>query len=90
MIMKAHIVWNLKHFIAYNVFLLNKNTEFSKLHKICSHTKSVLLCKIQYILVLPHFRLVPHHFVCFGGGIDCQIIIGYDEIDALEKQILQK
>ena len=57
-----------KHSIPYNVFILNKNTEFSKLHKICNRTKSVLICEIQSILVPPPFRFLPHHFVCSGYG----------------------
>ena len=27
-----------------------------------------LYAKFQFILVLPHFRLVPPHFVCSGDG----------------------
>ena len=73
--MKTRIVCNSKHSISYNVFFLNKNTEFSKLHKICSRTKSVLICKIQSILVPPHFRVVPHHFVCSDDGTDNSVVI---------------
>ena len=58
-IIKARILCNSKHFIPYNVFFLNKNTEFSKLHKICSRTKSVLICKILFILVPFTFGLSP-------------------------------
>ena len=72
-IMKIRIVGNLKHFVPYNVFFLNKNTKFLKLNEICSRIKSILICKIQSILVPPHFRLVPHHFVCSGDGIDTRL-----------------
>ena len=67
--MKVRIVCNSKHSIPYNVFF-NKSTEFSKLHKICSRTKPVLICKIQSVLVSPHFQLMLLLFVCSGGDTD--------------------
>ena len=39
--MKVRIVCDSKLSIHYNVFFLNKNTEISKLHEICSHTNFV-------------------------------------------------
>ena len=55
--MKVRILCKSKHSIPNNVFVLNKITEFSKLLKICSRTRSVSIYKIQSILVPPTFGL---------------------------------
>ena len=87
--MKFRIVCSSKHSIPFNVFFLNKNTEFLKLHAICSGTKSVLIYTIQFILVPPRFRLVPH-FVCSGNstGYDTALLETTFHLEVLGKRLL--
>ena len=73
-IMKMRIACYSKHSTPFNAFFKQKYRIF-KIAPDLSRAKSVLICKIQSILVPPHFRLVPHHFVCSGDGTIRQIKI---------------
>ena len=61
-----------KRFRPYTSLFLDLNTEFFKLRIICSPTRfedQFEYETVQYILVLPYFRLVSPHFAFSGGSI---------------------
>ena len=45
---------------------------FKDEYKIVAVKYQFLCAEVQFILVLPHFRLMPPQFVCFCDGIDTQ------------------